>query len=500
MKKFILVAGVVLFGLIFTGRVFANEDYKRWQTDVSAESMVPDFETHKPHRFLMKSAPKAADEELVSLSVKTTKEGELEALIGDKLLDIEKLSVAGPINADDFTTMWRASLYGLLRYLDLKNAALANGEVPNDAFYNWEEQYDEENNVLYVPQLTKMILPDNVKSIGNYGFQYAIYLESINIPSSLRKIGKRSFSHCYALNFDVLSLPEGIESVENGTFYACRSFKGKVQLPSTVKTIERAAFWGSNITTITLPDGLQTIGDGAFYDSGLQEVYVPDGCLFEGDGQFGNCPKLKRARLPEGLTVIPDGLFDGCSTLEELIVPEGVTEIKQYAFSFCYDLRKLVLPTTLINSSFYSFFYLSSLEEIHFPATMEVIGEQSCKYWRNIKRIYCAATTPPLCVGEEKEPLQTPFGVVTFDPELQTPRDTPVYVPRGSADAYRNAWGWNYFTNFIETDEFPASGVDEILTDEDWENMPMYDLYGRKISEPQKGQIYIKGGKKFMQN
>jgi hypothetical protein len=31
-------------------------------------------------------------------------------------------------------------------------------------------------------------------------------------------------------------------------------------------------------------------------------------------------------------------------------------------------------------------------------------------------------------------------------------RDIPIYIPVGTIDAYQNAEGWNYFTNFIETE------------------------------------------------
>ncbi len=47
-----------------------------------------------------------------------------------------------------------------------------------------------------------------------------------------------------------------------------------------------------------------------------------------------------------------------------------------------------------------------------------------------------------------------------YDPLWYTPNDIPVYVPFGSKEYYRSAPGWSFFTNFIETDRFPASSVD----------------------------------------
>ncbi|MDE6359529.1 MAG: hypothetical protein K2L29_08050, partial [Duncaniella sp.] len=62
----------------------------------------------------------------------------------------------------------------------------------------------------------------------------------------------------------------------------------------------------------------------------------------------------------------------------------------------------------------------------------------------------------------------------------------------------RNAWGWNYFTNFIETDNFPSSGIDSVAIDGKEENGDYYDLLGRKVMDPQPGSIYIQPGKKIL--
>lgn len=77
-------------------------------------------------------------------------------------------------------------------------------------------------------------------------------------------------------------------------------------------------------------------------------------------------------------------------------------------------------------------------------------------------------------------------------------RDTPLYVPVGTADLYRSTWGWNYFNNIIETDDFPSLSVSDIDVDggED-ADAPVYDLMGRRVDSPQPGQIYIRAGKKF---
>ena len=47
--------------------------------------------------------------------------------------------------------------------------------------------------------------------------------------------------------------------------------------------------------------------------------------------------------------------------------------------------------------------------------------------------------------------------------------------------------GWDYMTNFIETDNFPSAGMGCIGID------------ARTVEMPMPGNIYIKHGKKFIQ-
>ncbi|MDE7438868.1 MAG: leucine-rich repeat domain-containing protein [Muribaculaceae bacterium] len=507
MKRNLLIIFGVLLAIANPIEVMANtsidylnttEKFKGCLVGESVERIAWDAEMPQVYNFKTKSVTKPADQKGVSLSVQTKMEGELATVIGDKLLAIESLTVTGPINDVDFSTMWRATFEGNLQYIDLKDAVLSSGQVPNNAFFHKEEQIDTDGS-LNVIMLKKIILPDNVKTIGDYAFYYSIFLESINIPSSLMKIGKDGFYNCWVLNFDELTLPEGFETLENGVFAFCRSLTAKVNLPATIKDIKSIAFYESSVSTVNLPSNLQTLGGGAFFHTNLKEIFIPDGCVFEGTQHFAYCSELERVHLPEGITNLPLGIFFYCSNLTDVNIPESVTEVNFQALGCCYSLSNLRLPNSFKKCLEGSLCWMTSLEEIYFPASTETIGEESCIYWQNIKKIYSAATTPPVCEGDT-DSSKTPFGDIGSFSEYDTPRDTPVYVPVGTAEAYRNAWGWNYFTNFIETDEFPASAVDEIMSDEDWENMPMFDLYGRKVENPQRGQIYVKGGKKFIQN
>lgn len=69
-----------------------------------------------------------------------------------------------------------------------------------------------------------------------------------------------------------------------------------------------------------------------------------------------------------------------------------------------------------------------------------------------------------------------------------------LYVPTGKKDVYKATDGWKDFANIVEGT--PAS-ITNITSDKGTTNSPIYDLNGRKITEPQKG-IRIIGGKKVV--
>lgn len=291
---------------------------------------------------------------------------------------------------------------------------------------------------------------------------------------------------------------EGFERFGNLVFQNCRSLTGEVVLPSTIKEIGDGAFFCSKISSINLPEGLEKIGDAAFYACRLKEVWIPNSCqTIAGTNTFQQNYPLKKIHLPEGLGRIPSCFANDCWDLQEVNIPSTVKSIDRAAFEQCKSLKKINLPNGLETIEREAFYHCDSLEQIIFPATLNFLGQECCSYMPGLKRIYCMSSEPPVCKESTLNPGNSPFGKYNSDFYLRTPNDIPIYVPVGTAEKYRNAWGWDYFTNFIETDDFPTS-IHNVTTEHYDSKNCVYDLMGRKVINPQKGQVYIKNGKKTL--
>jgi len=433
-------------------------------------------------------------------NITVTAPGTLAEVMDPEINDIDSLVVRGPINDSDFYSLWSATFYGKLSVINLENADVENKTVPEKAFWNAKEQVDDEAGKIYLIGLKKIILPDNIRAIGDFAFTYATKLEEINIPQELQKLGNYSFSDCFSLKSTPLKMPEGMTEIPAMCFKDCHSLD-EIQLPTTIRQIGEGAFYQAKIKRINFPEGLVSIANGAFYASALEEVSLPSTCLdFLGGFHFALNHKLKKLNIPHGVKAIPNHFVDNDFNLLKLDIPSTIEVIGRDALSDCENLSELSLPEGLREIKSTGLWYCRSLKKLVLPASLTYLGGASCQYLQSLEAIYCSALTPPLCDEDwaNKGRYHT-FGRISRETsDLSTPNDIPVYVPVGTSSLYKSAYGWDYFTNYIETDEFPTTSVSEIRIDSRGEDNTLYDLSGRKVIQPVPGQIYIRAGKKIM--
>ena len=166
--------------------------------------------------------------------------------------------------------------------------------------------------------------PYTVTAIGYSAFgslSTPINVSSVFIPATVLSIGDSAFIYCDALTT--------VTFAEN----------------SQLKSIERAAFWGSEqvyprFKEIKIPDSVETIGNGAFYDCrDLERITLPSALQTLSAVTFYDCTALSEVTFPASLKTIEKSAFSGCRKLSEVKLPASLTTIQSYVFDLCINLK-----------------------------------------------------------------------------------------------------------------------------------------------------------------
>jgi len=102
-------------------------------------------------------------------------------------------------------------------------------------------------------EITKLIIPNSVTSIGNSAFTGCSGLTSIEIPSSVTSIGESAFSGCSGLTS--IEIPSSVTSIGNSAFQNCTSLRDITSEITDVFVTGINAFAGCENATLHVPAG-----------------------------------------------------------------------------------------------------------------------------------------------------------------------------------------------------------------------------------------------------
>ena len=202
-------------------------------------------------------------------------------------------------------------------------------------------------------EITDLVIPDGVTSIGDYLFFNCHSLTSVTIPSSVTSIGMDAFRSCSGLT--------------------------SVTIPGSVTSIGSFAFDGcSGLTSVSIPSSVTSIGDYAFrYCSGLTSVTIPSSVTSIGSYAFSYCSGLTSVTIPSSVTKIGSYAFDGCSGLTSVTIPNSVTSIDDYAFAYCSGLTSVTIPSSVTSIGSYAFYKCSRLTSVTLGDNVAIISFDS---------------------------------------------------------------------------------------------------------------------------
>lgn len=130
----------------------------------------------------------------------------------------------------------------------------------SDAGFDW---YDSGANFFFYEcyNLSEVILPNTIASIGEYMFSGCYNLYNITIPDYVYVIYSSAFERT---NLTTVIIPDHVYGIQSFAFY--ESSLSNVIFPDSLEFISSHAFSGCDLTSVTIPDSVKEIGMNAFED------------------------------------------------------------------------------------------------------------------------------------------------------------------------------------------------------------------------------------------
>lgn len=325
--------------------------------------------------------------------------------------------------------------------------------------------------------LTDVKLHNGITELGKSVFYSCTSLASVDLPAGLTTISNSLFNRCSALT--EITIPENVTMIDENAFRECTSLT-KLFIPKNVEVIGDVMVLGcTSLKDIevdtenrffTSVDGVVLSKDETVlvaYPAGRTDVYVMPESVTDISGYvFNSNPNISGIVLSKNLKRIGTSAFYSCPGITEIEFPESLESIGDLAFFINMGLKSVKLPNrdiTIGNNAF----SLTGLSELVFPENITTIGISgesgvsimgmcSAMKWVSLPSTLTAMSP----IGASCGSLATVYSFAAEPPALVGENvvnlSAVVKVPKGSAEAYAEAWKTLY-PDLTYEDVLPAA-------------------------------------------
>ena len=262
-------------------------------------------------------------------------------------------------------------------------------------------------------ELTSLVLPSSITSIGIFAFQCCSSLISIGSLTACTSIGGFAFDRC--TNLTSIGDLSDCTKIDDYAFVDCNSLK-------SVSGLSKCTFLGTGVFKHC--GSLTSIGE------------VPN-CKFIGDFAFEGCESLTSFTIPDSLEFIGYCTFWSCSRLESVSISNSVTSIGGSAFKNCSSLKEIIIPKSVKSVGEWAFGNCSGLTSITIPNSVTSIGGDAFTLCYSLTEVIVHNPNPDVISGSI----------------FPNRANATLYVPKGSKSAYEAADYWKEFKQIVEMEE-----------------------------------------------
>ena len=203
-------------------------------------------------------------------------------------------------------------------------------EIADYAFCDFDsvKRQDEKKGEYF---FRSIVIPNCITKIGAHAFEDCDYLEDVVLPKDLKVISEGCFKYCPSLT--KITLPEDLEEVCDQAFYEARL--EEITFPTTLVKIGKKSFVGNNFTSLCFNEGLTTISEGAFERcSRLVNIKFSASIKTIQKRAFLDCFELGKVVLPSNIESVGAEVFYNCEKLNQVVLENKQTKLGKQCFSY----------------------------------------------------------------------------------------------------------------------------------------------------------------------
>ncbi len=236
----------------------------------------------------------------------------------------------------------------------------------------------------YIGADDEITIPEQVKGvavtgIGESAFYNKSLLTKVTVPEGVKTIGAKAFDNCYAL--EIINLPDGITSISANAFSGCSA---KVFCPKNSRTAQKLSphtFFDTNDT--------DTVFELLYVKSKAEEEEPSVLTLYKYHGN-----KKVIDSFPERVTRIYNNAFKDNEVIESVTIPANVTDIGSGAFSGCTNLAEINADDPQLKTiGTNAFKDCLSLTKLELSDNIQTIGADAFSGCPEGLKIYCGAAS-----------------------------------------------------------------------------------------------------------
>ena len=241
---------------------------------------------------------------------------------------------------------------------------------------------------LYNVSATTLEIPSTLKKIGNDAFSLTVK----KITGNCKEVELADRAFRYTKNLRVLELA-GVKNIPKGLFSECRKIT-RMSLTGSyaeIKTTDLRKL--KKLRAINTSKAIQ--GNLKEYCKNLKNNKITVSSEMKKFGDFfienkklveytGNSEIVK---IPNGVKVIGEGAFAGETNIKKIVMPNTVRKIETGAFAACDMLKSVKFSKKLISIGDEAFCWNTMMEKYNLPKSLKNIGKKAFRKNYSLKTV-----------------------------------------------------------------------------------------------------------------